>query len=513
MYKVPFLFCLLSFFHLTAKGQPTDFRAGLKANDPSDKTLKLEPAEQLERHQKYLSEAVVSGDSLQLIYANLYLHYDFLRKNNYPEASRYLITAEGIAEDSKNVGWIGWLSLRRGGFHVRLKDDEKTCIAAYERAVEYCRLAGDSLCVGEALEQMAAMYTMLENFAQAKYYFDAALPLLKRYGNELQYGTAMGNYGIRLLINDQYREAIPYFNEAIALHEKTENWRSKGKAMNNLANAYRLLKDYDRAIQMFKDCIVFNNQHQLAANKINNYKSMSLAYESMGQTPLALDYFTKYHEIKDSLVGVSTQRKIADWEVKYEAQKQELKLQASKLKLASSRRKLERGMMLLGLLLAVIGIGVWRWRSQTQRAKRIQQENEANLKRLTKILIEKNYLLTTYETEIAEQSKQLEVVNQTTAEADNLYNKRILTDEDWEAFKLYFEKTYPRYINRLRTSLPNLSEAEERLFILLKLHLTRKEIAAILGISTDSVKKTRHRLRKRLGLKQEESLADYIQQF
>lgn len=71
----------------------------------------------------------------------------------------------------------------------------------------------------------------------------------------------------------------------------------------------------------------------------------------------------------------------------------------------------------------------------------------------------------------------------------------------------------PGYIQRLRTVNYELSEAEERLFLLLKLNLKRKEIAGILGISPDSVKKTRTRLRKRLILSANESLEDYIRNF
>lgn len=59
----------------------------------------------------------------------------------------------------------------------------------------------------------------------------------------------------------------------------------------------------------------------------------------------------------------------------------------------------------------------------------------------------------------------------------------------------------------------DMTEAEERLFLLLKLDLTRNEIASILGISPDSVKKTRSRLRKRLMLEQRESLQEFVKKF
>lgn len=88
-----------------------------------------------------------------------------------------------------------------------------------------------------------------------------------------------------------------------------------------------------------------------------------------------------------------------------------------------------------------------------------------------------------------------------------------MTKSDWAEFKILFEKTYPGYLIKLRSSHPDLSEAEERLFLFIKLKLNTTEAAGILGISVDSVKRTRNRLRKRLELGQEISLENYIQNF
>lgn len=95
----------------------------------------------------------------------------------------------------------------------------------------------------------------------------------------------------------------------------------------------------------------------------------------------------------------------------------------------------------------------------------------------------------------------------------NIYDQRILTAADWSAFKIYFEKAYPGYLLRLRNAYPSLTEAEERLFLFIKLKLTNKEAAAILGISADSVKKTRTRLRKRLELDEGVDLDAYVKRF
>ena len=51
------------------------------------------------------------------------------------------------------------------------------------------------------------------------------------------------------------------------------------------------------------------------------------------------------------------------------------------------------------------------------------------------------------------------------------------------------------------------------MFLLLKLNLSSKEAADMQGISLESIKKYRYRLRKRLGLEQEEGLELFVREF
>ncbi|MEZ4933945.1 MAG: helix-turn-helix transcriptional regulator [Saprospiraceae bacterium] len=83
----------------------------------------------------------------------------------------------------------------------------------------------------------------------------------------------------------------------------------------------------------------------------------------------------------------------------------------------------------------------------------------------------------------------------------------------WSAFKDYFGKAHRGFLHLLRSQYPDLTDAEERLFLFIKLNLSTKEIAVILGIAVSSVKKTRYRLRKRLGLEEGVDLQEFILSF
>jgi DNA-binding CsgD family transcriptional regulator len=91
-----------------------------------------------------------------------------------------------------------------------------------------------------------------------------------------------------------------------------------------------------------------------------------------------------------------------------------------------------------------------------------------------------------------------------------LSNQTILTENDWDKFKLLFEKIHPGFFSNLRETATGITIAEQRMAALTRLQLTTKQIAAMLGISADSVHKARQRLRERLRLTDSATLEELI---
>ena len=92
----------------------------------------------------------------------------------------------------------------------------------------------------------------------------------------------------------------------------------------------------------------------------------------------------------------------------------------------------------------------------------------------------------------------------------NLLEYVLVTDEEWRRFKEDFNKVYPLFYPRLHAVLPDLTSAEERLASLIFLQMSNKEIANTLGISADSVARSKRRLKQRLPLAEDQSLETYI---
>lgn len=71
----------------------------------------------------------------------------------------------------------------------------------------------------------------------------------------------------------------------------------------------------------------------------------------------------------------------------------------------------------------------------------------------------------------------------------NTINLDINNDNNWEQFKNYFEDVHKDFNAKVMRNYPEVSANDLRLMSLLKMNLSSKEIANILNISTEGVKK------------------------
>ena len=140
---------------------------------------------------------------------------------------------------------------------------------------------------------------------------------------------------------------------------------------------------------------------------------------------------------------------------------------------------------------------------------RIQQEIESakvQLKMFTENIIEKTSLV-----EKLEQQLNNKVISKEEQQLiSELSQQTILTEDDWDKFKSLFEKTFPLFFQRLKITAADITVAEQRMAALTRLQLTTRQMASMLGISVDSVHKTKQRLRKRFNLGADANMEEYI---
>jgi tetratricopeptide (TPR) repeat protein len=300
-------------------------------------------------------------------------------------------------------------------------------------------------------------------------------------------------------------------NEAVSLYEQEGIHYALGEYYYEEGNKEKSLYHLKEAEKL------------LASDPARDYQIMALLkglgqkiYAAKGDHKKAYEYLSAYQKLNDSLLNAETLRKFEETEVKYQSERKSQQLKEAALSLENAH--LMRNAVIVVAVLLALSLFLF-YRSYTAKNKALlfkkeaadvalqkaALEIEANreiLDRHTQSLMEKSHLIDDLEKQLTATGKADD------AALSKLSNSRILTREDWAEYKRLFDKVYPGFFIKIRQKYPDITDADERILAFSKLNINLKEAADLIGISYDSMKNSRYRLRKKMGIDNETAFRD-----
>lgn len=149
------------------------------------------------------------------------------------------------------------------------------------------------------------------------------------------------------------------------------------------------------------------------------------------------------------------------------------------------------------------------------RNEKLQAElsfKSSELASSTMAIIKKNEFLLTVKEILKKQKEQLGL-----RYPDKYYetlvqkiDNHITSQDDWTVFEANFERAHEQFMKTLTDRYEELTPSDLRLCAFLRMNLSSKEIAPLMGISVRGVENHRYRLRKRLNLDADSNLTEFI---
>jgi len=316
-------------------------------------------------------------------------------------------------------------------------------------------------------------------------------------GNMAQIYYSLGKYDIAYaLFKFDYDVSLPrlYYDEAA----NAKQWMARINLA--LGNSGKALEEVRAAFQLLK---LWNNANYLR----NAYYTATQVFKTMGDYDSAFYYNNLYFVLNDSLekeVNVNSlsisRARLNDQVSRYNMQA----LNREKKAQVTTRNVVIAGTVLVSLLaLLVINRKRMKVKLKMEKAEQeklfMEQEVVAareQLKLFTDNIVEKSGFKEKLEQQLETKGyneEQHQVIQE-------LISQSILTNGDWLKFKDLFEKAYPGFFSKLKKQVDNITLAEIRMAALTRLHLNTKQMADVLGISSNSVIKAKQRLRQRFNL-------------
>lgn len=92
----------------------------------------------------------------------------------------------------------------------------------------------------------------------------------------------------------------------------------------------------------------------------------------------------------------------------------------------------------------------------------------------------------------------------------NSIERNVAGKDDWVLFEENFNEVHDEFFKKLKMICPSISPSELRLAACLRMNLSSKEMAPVLGISVRGIEIKRYRLRKKLELDNDANLTEYM---
>lgn len=351
----------------------------------------------------------------------------------------------------------------------------------------------------------------------ANAYYQQALQLAKENKDTLWTGIVLGNIGRILYAGNNFDSAYSLFktdyqnNRADSIYNDAAHaaqWMAKA----NLARGNKLaaLADVREAIRLLD---LWPNGPYLR----DSYRTLTQVFRAMGNYDSAFYYNERYTALHDSLEKEVATSSLAISKARLNNEVSRFNIQ--KLNREKETELLWRNIIIICVvLLAIIGLLIvnrqrLKEKLKTEKAEqekmRMQQEVATasdKLKTFTENIIEKTTLIEKLEQQVKGKeatAEQQEIISE-------LCRQTILTEDDWVKFKSLFEKIHAGFFINLKEKFPDITVAEQRMAALTRLHLTTRQIASMLGISVDSVHKSRQRLRNRFQVNPDANLNELV---
>ncbi len=404
-------------------------------------------------------------------------------------------------------------------------------VREYQKSIQYSKMAIPLVIVAHPVTKIYVMmcnntialsFHRMGKYDSALYYYNKALQLASEENNKkigkIWQGIVSGNIAQIDFVQGNYTTALPLFMMDYQTSIEFGVYDEAGNSIQWAAKTNLALGNKKEALRQVRESFNLLKKWQNPANyRQNAYLTASQIFKALGDNDSAYYYSAKYNTLHDSLERVVYQSSISISKLRLDNEKNRYNVQ--NLEREKKAELQTRNLIIVSmLLLCAIGLFIisrqrqkskLKARFQQEEKRRIEQEMEsakAQLKMFTKSIIEKTNLIEKLESQMQNKLKTQEQQQL----IEELSRQSILTEEDWLNFKALFGKLYAGFFEKINKHVNNITQAEQRMAALTLLHLTTKQMAAVLGISPNSVIKAKQRMRQRFNLQTDQEVESFI---
>lgn len=485
------------------------------------------------------SDQRTEGDCLQQIGLLLY------HQGGYVQAIDYLLQAQKIFLNTRDANRLARNRNELGTVYYYNEQVERA-LSQFNEALAFYRQSNNAQGLAQTYANIGHIYEKRHAPKQAYRYQKLALANSQAAKDVTSLTKIYENLGSIFEDESQYDSAYYYYQNALTLAQQTHDEIGQIEIINNLGDIFRKTGRFEQGLKRSREAMQRSIQtgevYQLSAA----LRDMAKTYRLLNQPDSAYVYLERSRDFVDAIYAAENTRQITLLQTLYDVERKD-----SEIAQLNAQKRIDFIIILAAsvvlVLIGILGVVIIsRQRLKIRNEQALNQQNqqifqtqnelmqvelknqqleEENLKGQLEL---KSKELTTHTLQIIQKNQVLEELKEDLTAILNddkrdqkkqvrqLVQKITLNfsqDKYWDDFRTIFDQVHPYFFTQLTQQFPDLTATDLRLIALLKMNISSADVATLLGISSDSLRVSRYRLRKKMGLAEGESLSAYIQRF
>lgn len=489
---------------------------------------KMNTTENRELQKDYLDEILLTIDIINYDYD--YARLAFLCLNtkgdptgNYLEQYQEIHQILPIFQKYNDIKHIGNCYKFLGILFSELYE-YKTSLEYFQKSDELYRQTGSEHALVSNRSNEAIVYYYMGEADTAK---NTIRSLLKEHDWK-DTNLLMSLYNNLSLMTEDPEERAFCQQNSISIAQNYSGSRQnyyKALVANNLALGYaKDEKTLDSAILLYG--FAYRMAQQEEANRIvlHSLAGLSGCYAQKGDYEKAYSYLSLLQSLQDSVMGASKVREINRKEAKKAIDEYQNRIQLQEQKIALQKKLSWVSLLILLLCMCIFIFFIFYLRQRRRidkitlrnkdlENKKLQQEVDYQNRELSSnmlILSEKKRFLQQILMQLEKFRGQKGISSACELTLRKMITEHMRSEDNWETFKMHFEKVHPNFFGKLKAQYPELSPNDLKLCAYIKIGLTIKEIAQMTAVLPATVKTNRYLLRKKFHLRDDQPLDAFI---
>jgi tetratricopeptide (TPR) repeat protein len=399
----------------------------------------------------------------------------------------------------------------------------KAAAQVFEQALKIFKVLNNRQGIAQTYGLIGQTFEKTDAYDKAVAYQQLAITEYQRANDKTGLAKIYENLGS--LHEDKLKldSALKYFTLALKLNRANNNQLAQIEVINNLGDVYRKSGKVSRSVSITHQAAhlakKLDDQYQLGSA----YRDLSKAFNLLNRNDSAYYYSEASRTIFLDIYTQDTEKQMALLQTLFEIEQKDnaiTRFENEKM----FNRLIAVAAGVIAVLVTLLGFSIIsRQRLKIKNEQKLHEQSQQGLQNQLELkskeltshtlhLIQKNQLLEDLKSKLnaivkddkRDQRKELKQLL-------NLISINHNQDKNWEDFRSVFEQVHEHFFDSVKKHSSSLNSSDMRLLALLKMNLSSADIATMLGISQDSLRISRYRLRKKLNLPEGENLTVFIQ--